>query len=180
MTNTNAEVKVIKDLKDLEGYEVQIQNLDNLCEANSLTYGYEDTIAKLLDIFEDISEIAVQSEYDKLHEAMCDIDKLINESSHFIELTDLNASDGFKAYKLHQKLCLKRREIKDAIGQLALLMRFYKNKKNLLSELKILKEKTKERSPNRPRQYKFRNLNNMEEFKIFKNFDYTESVISRK
>lgn len=166
--------KTLKTLADLEGFEVKARTFDDICEANSLDFDFDEAMEQVVEVIEALKKISTGEEQSKLTKAMSEIDGLINESNHFMENADLNASDGYKAYKVHQKLCRKRREIKDTIEQQRVIKKLYQNNKTLLGDLKQAKNAILEKSPERKRSYTFRNLDRYEEFKVFSGLDMTK------
>jgi len=166
--------KTLKTLADLEGFEVKAKTFDDICEAESLMFDFDEAVENLSKIVEAMKKVSTKEEQDKLTTAHSEIDGLINESNHFMENADLNASDGYKAYKIHQKLCRKRRQIKDTIEQQRVIKNFYSNNKTLLGDLKQMKNIVLEKSPERERVYKFRNLDSYEEFNVFSSLDMSK------
>ena len=74
---------------------------------------YTDKIDEVYRFFSQIpdTKAILKKEQKRIERAICDI-------QHYIELGNLGASDGYKAYKLLQSYLLQRREMKDKIALL--------------------------------------------------------------
>lgn len=49
----------------------------------------------------------------ELNEKLSDVEKAVVDAQHYIELRQLNAYEGYKAFKMFQDILLRRRRIKD-------------------------------------------------------------------
>lgn len=76
-------------------------------------------------------------------------DKEINDLYHYIEFSDLNASQGYKAYKMLHDCLTRRRELKDEFRLLEIVMNDSGlNMKNVNhAKKKISKEEVKHYNP---------------------------------
>lgn len=68
---------------------------------------------ELRSMIQRIDEMAEYREY--LNYAMSEIDKEIVDIEHYIEFNNLNAAEGYKAYKMLHDANVKRRNIKNCI-----------------------------------------------------------------
>lgn len=78
---------------------------------------FDEVIAKL----KSLNITGFNTEHSELSKRLSKIDQEITDIQHYIELTNLNVVQGYKAYKLlHEKL-IKRRAIKDDMWKFQLL-----------------------------------------------------------
>ena len=83
----------------------------------------ENQITKWSGAIESLTGLVLDAETrrDELTVSMSDIDKEITDIQHYIELNNLNAYQGFLAYKMLQVRLRKRRKIKDELQVLTQL-----------------------------------------------------------
>lgn len=172
----------LNELTDkLDGLEVKPLTLDNYLDVEELCVDFTEDMQQIIDTIEKMKKLGNKQQLEKLYSDQSKVDNLINESNHMMENVDLNASEGFKAYKFHQMLCRKRREIKKSIEHQKVIKDFIEKQKALLGDLKNLNRQIKNTSPNNEHSYVFRNLDSLEEFKRFDGVDFEKfGVYSKK
>lgn len=119
----------------------------------------EDTATFIRNAIRDIP-----SRYKQNEEMLRKLDQETQDLLHFIELKNLNAMEGYKAYKDLQRVRKERREIKNENELLAPIVDTLHGMKNKLSDLdhgigKIRKVKTSQSQ----RRYSFRIRQDLDE-----------------
>lgn len=77
-------------------------------------------MCKALEYTNDLFNITenIKNEWKGLHNRLSIADKKISDIEHFIEFNNLNAANGYKAYKLLKEVLEERREVKNQIEEL--------------------------------------------------------------
>lgn len=99
----NFHIDKVKELSD---------GLEDDCQMEKWKSGIDSMTEFVLD---------AESRKDELNKEMSDIDKEITDIQHYIELNNLNAYQGFLAYKMLQGRLRKRRKIKNELQILSQL-----------------------------------------------------------
>ena len=88
------------------------------CESDDLpivtgTWTCVDSCHDILAALDTFASTINTSRMDRLSNDLSEVDKELSDIYHFIEFSTLNASNGYKAYKLLQNVLIKRRNIKN-------------------------------------------------------------------
>jgi len=78
---------------------------------------FDDVVTKI----KALNITGFDKEHSELSQRLSQIDQEITDVYHYIEFNNLNAADGYKAYKLLQEKLLKRRLIKDEFAKFHVL-----------------------------------------------------------
>lgn len=65
-----------------------------------------------------------------LNEQLSKLDKIINDITHFIEFNELNASQGYKMYKILHDFLNQRREVKDLLTKIQTINSNFEDNEN--------------------------------------------------
>ena len=85
------------------------------------------------------------------------IEREITDINHYMELVDLNASEGFQAYKDKQRALRERRKLKDDNDELRVLYPFLKSLRDRQSVVeKAVQEVRKVKNVRKHRSYRCR------------------------
>lgn len=108
-------VKTDRDVKppDIE----EIHSNTEKVSTNENVKKWLDKLSTLNGLAEDANKRKVE-----LLSALSNIDKELVDLSHYIEFSNLNASQGYKAYKMEKERRCKRRSIKDEITILNVIL----------------------------------------------------------
>lgn len=101
------EVKFPSAVKALEKTEVK------LIQRSSINSSFDEVITKL----KAVGSLGFKDELDELYQKESLIDQEISDIYHYIEFSNFNAADGYKAYKLLKEALLRRRKIKDEVAK---------------------------------------------------------------
>ena len=83
-----------------------------------------DNIQKWIDRISDLNGLATDALHRKeeLTEQLSNIDKELSDIYHYVEFCNLNAAQGYKAYKMIKDRRIKRRAIKNELEVLAIIL----------------------------------------------------------
>lgn len=83
-----------------------------------------DNIQKWLNKVSDLNGLATDALYRKeeLTEQLSNIDKELSDIYHYVEFCNLNAAQGYKAYKMIKDRRIKRRSIKNELEVLSVIL----------------------------------------------------------
>ncbi|MDP5277162.1 hypothetical protein [Chengkuizengella axinellae] len=93
-----------------------------------------DPLSITSKIISSYDEVKQALEHYRKEQAYCESE--YNDIAHALELTNFNASEGYKLAKQMQESRLRRRQAKNMIEQLETLMKTFKKHKSLCNELK--------------------------------------------
>lgn len=91
--------------------QTQCESNDHSIVTGTWTCG--DSCHDVLDALDTFASTINASRTDRLSNELSEVDKELCDIYHFIEFNTLNASKGYKAYKLLQNALIKRRNIKN-------------------------------------------------------------------
>ena len=78
-----------------------------------------------------------------LNQQLSKLDKIINDLTHFIEFNDLNASQGYKMYKMLHDFLNQRREVKDLLSKIQMINSNFEDIENCdISEFKSYNDRS--------------------------------------
>ena len=83
-----------------------------------------DNIQRWIDRISDLNGLAKDAtdRKDVLSKELSDVEKEIQDCLHYIEFTNLNAAQGYKAYKILKDRRVKRRSIKNELQVLGIIL----------------------------------------------------------
>lgn len=83
-----------------------------------------DNIQKWLDKVSDLNGLATDALHrkDELVEQLSNVDKELCDIYHYVEFCNLNAAQGYKAYKMIKDRRIRRRSIKNELDVLAIIL----------------------------------------------------------
>lgn len=74
-----------------------------------------DTALDLVDAVNTLYRLTSKEHVDELSRALSEADKRLSDTYHFIEVSNLNAAQGYQAYKELQRVLIERRKVKNEI-----------------------------------------------------------------
>lgn len=128
--NSQGDIK-LKNLKEL--LSLNIKHYDNeLVDLNNDYYDdLKNLLTELLKLRNDLSDLENQQHI---------IELKINDYQHYIEFNKLNACEGYCAYDEMKKLYMNRRQIKNNINKIKLLLKLFNDDVDLESLDRKFKE----------------------------------------
>ena len=124
----NSLPKALKSVFHVQKYDEPPKNvkqvtqtdLDNNTEKVMIT----DNIQRWLDKVSDLNGLARDALHRKeeLLQQLSDVDKELSDVNHYIEFVNLNAAQGYKAYKMIKERRVKRRSIKNELLVLEIIL----------------------------------------------------------
>lgn len=113
--------KGLRGIFHMEKYDIPPENVKQVCQCDIRNNTEKAVVTKNIQIWLDkVSCLnGLKSDATKRKEELCkqlsDVDKELSDINHYIEFCNLNAAQGFKAYKMIKERRTKRRIIKNEL-----------------------------------------------------------------
>ena len=119
--------KALRKIFHIEKYDTPPQNVKQVTQIdidNTEKVMVADNIQKWLDKISDLNGLAKDALHRKeeLLKQLSDVDKELCDCLHYVEFCNLNAAQGYKAYKLIKERRIKRRSIKNELTVLEIIL----------------------------------------------------------
>ena len=124
----NSLPKALKSVFHVQKYDVSPKNVKQVTQSdldnNTEKVMVTENIQRWLDKLSDLNGLARDALHRKeeLLQQLSDIDKELSDVNHYIEFVNLNAAQGYKAYKMIKERRIKRRSIKNELLVLEIIL----------------------------------------------------------
>ena len=124
----NSLPKALKSVFHVQKYDVSPKNVKQVTQSdldnNTEKVMVTENIQRWLDKLSDLNGLARDALHRKeeLLQQLSDVDKELSDVNHYIEFVNLNAAQGYKAYKMIKERRIKRRSIKNELLVLEIIL----------------------------------------------------------
>lgn len=119
--------KVVRKVFRVEKYDIPPENVKQVTQndlTNTEKVMVSDNIQKWLDKVSDLNGLATDASNRKeeLLKQLSEVDQELSDCLHYIEFCNLNAAQGYKAYKMVRERRIERRSIKNELSVLDIIL----------------------------------------------------------